>query len=120
MEAERVAPVDLEGFRTSMEAAGIGEIVDVTVDVYLDEASSLFQQLVGAAAEGDMGTVEARAHTLKSSSANVWANRVSAMFAEVEGAARDGASESVASAMDALRAEFDAVVRYLSEGRASR
>ena len=101
-----------------MEAAGIGEVVDVTIGVYLDEAVILFQQLVAAVGAEDLSTVEARAHTLKSSSANIWARDLSAMFAGVEGAAREGANDAVADALGPLRTEFEGVVGYLRDTRA--
>jgi hypothetical protein len=69
--------------------------------------------------EGEIETVEARAHTLKSSSANVWAKELSARFADVENAARADASETITAALAPLRTEFDAVVRYLRDARAA-
>jgi len=110
-------PVDLEGFRESMKLAGIEDVVDVTLDVYLDEARELFDGLMGAAEAGDLAVVGARSHTLKSSSANVWAGELASLCATIEGAARDGDSTTVTAMLSPFAREFERVVSYLGAVR---
>ena len=83
------APIDLPGFRGLMRQAGIEEVVDLTLDIFAGEAPRLFGDLTAAAETGDLETVRANAHSLKSSSGNIWANRLSGFFETMETAAAD-------------------------------
>ena len=59
-------PVDLDGFRSAMRDVGADEIVEPILAVYMEEAKSLFSSLSAAVSCGDVETICATAHTLKS------------------------------------------------------
>ena len=90
MEADTTPPVDLEGFRETMRAAGIEEIVEPTLEIFLQEAQRLFAALSTAVPAGDEETVRSAAHSLKSSAGNIWATRLARVLNELEGAANRG------------------------------
>lgn len=118
MQANVNAPVDLEGFRASMRAAGVEEIVDMTVDVYVEEAGRLFAELSSALSQGNLDQVRANAHSLKSSSGNIWAHDLAALFASMEGAAQDQNVGGVQQTYVQLQPEFERVMAYLAEAGA--
>lgn len=111
------APIDLPGFRGLMRQAGIEEVVDLTLDIFVGEAPKLFGDLASAAETGDLETVRANAHSLKSSSGNIWANRLSGFFETMESAAADLDSAAVESVLAEARPEFDRVISYIAEVR---
>ncbi len=113
METNGAAPVDLEGFRSSMRAAGIEEIVEPTLQVYLEEARSTFEALSEAVERGDAEGARAAAHSLKSASGNIWANDAATLFETLEHHAQDGDLDGVASTFGEVRPEFDRVLAYL-------
>lgn len=120
MQANGSAPVDLEGFRASMRAAGIEEVVEPTLQVYYEEARASFDSLTEAVASGDAETVRATAHSLKSSSGNIWARKAASLFESLEHAAQDRDMDVVASTFGELKPEFDRVVRFLAEAGVAR
>ncbi len=111
------APIDLPGFRGLMKQAGIEEVVDLTLDIFVGEAPKLFGELSSAAESGDLEVVRANAHSLKSSCGNIWANRLSGYFETMETAAADLDSAAVESALADARPEFDRVIEYIGEVR---
>lgn len=111
------APVDLGGFRESMRTAGIEEVVDLTLEIFSDEAPKIFGELKGAAESGDMEGVRANAHSLKSSAGNIWAGRLAQYLETVEGAAADQNAAEVASMMSETGPEFNRVMAYIAEER---
>ncbi len=113
MESGTVTPVDLDGFRTAMRAAGVEEIVDTTLEIYVEEAGSLFDDLVEAWRAGDVAGVRAGAHTLKSSSGNIHATGLAEMFAALEAAAETPDEAAIASTMPELQTEFERVMAFL-------
>lgn len=110
-------PVDLDGFRESMRVAGIEEVVDLTIEIFSDEAPKIFDTLRGAAESGDMDGVRTSAHALKSSAGNIWAGRLAKYLATMEDAAADQNAEQVTSTMTEAGPEFNRVMAYLAEAR---
>lgn len=115
MESNGAAPVDLEGFRSSMRAAGIEEIVEPTLQVYLEEARATFDTLREAVERRDAERARAAAHSLKSASGNIWALNAASLFESLEHSAQDGDLAGVDVAFGAVRPEFERVIAYLSE-----
>lgn len=111
------APVDLVGFRESMRVAGIEEVVDLTIEIFSDEAPRIFDELRGAAESGDMEGVRSSAHALKSSAGNIWAGRLAQYLATLENAAADQNPDQVVSTMTEAAPEFNRVMAYLQEAR---
>ena len=112
-------PVDLGGFRESMRTAGIEEVVDLTIEIFSDEAPKIFNELKGAAESGDLEGVRASAHSLKSSAGNIWAGRLAQYLETVEVAAADQNAAEVESVMSEAAPEFNRVMAYLAETRDS-
>jgi two-component system, sensor histidine kinase and response regulator len=115
---EQNHPVDLEGFRALMRDAGVEEVVDTTVDIYMEESPVIFAALEAAVTAGDSDGARRRAHSLKSSSGNIRANRLYQLLQAMEMLGRDADPEGARSALPELRAEFDAVMAYLHKGKA--
>lgn len=113
-EPNDTSPVDLDGFREAMRAADLEEIVEVTIEVYIDEAPRTFELLCAGVAEGNLDVVNSSSHSLKSSSLNVWAKDVAEMFATMEDAARDGNAELVKATFAAAEPEFGRVMDFLT------
>lgn len=110
-------PVDLVGFRESMKMAGIEEVVDLTIEIFSDEAPKIFDALRGAAESGDMEGVRNSAHALKSSAGNIWAGRLAKYLETMEGAAAEQNAEQVSSTLTEAGPEFNRVMAYLAEAR---
>ncbi len=115
---EQDHPVDLEGFRALMREAGVEDVVDTTVDIYLEESPAIFARLEQAVAAGDSDGARKSAHSLKSSSGNIRAHRLSRLLQAMEMLGRDADPEGARSAMPELSAEFGAVMAYLRKGKA--
>ncbi|NJD20319.1 MAG: response regulator [Gemmatimonadetes bacterium] len=111
-------PVDLEGFRALMREAGVEEVVDTAVGVYLDEAPGVFAALEDVVTAGDSEGTRRWAHSLKSSSGSIRANRLYGLLQAMEGRGRGGDAEGARAALAELRGEFDGVLEYLRKGKA--
>jgi HPt (histidine-containing phosphotransfer) domain-containing protein len=101
-----------------MREAGVEEVVDTTVDIYLDEAPGIFSGIEQAIVEGDSDRTRKGAHSLKSASGNIRANRLYGLLQSMEGLGKAADVEGSRSALPELRAEFDAVMEYLRRQRA--
>jgi HPt (histidine-containing phosphotransfer) domain-containing protein len=110
---KREHPVDLEGFRATMRQAGVEEVVDTTLAIYVGDAPVIFAGLEAAVAAGDTDGVRRSAHSLKSASGNIRANRLYGLLQAMEKLGRDGDAEGVRAAWPELNAEFSAVMAYL-------
>jgi PAS domain S-box-containing protein len=110
-------PVDLEGFREVMREAGVEEVVDTTVDIYLDDAPAIFVGIESAVADGNVEAVRRGAHSLKSASGNIRAHRLYELLQEMEGLGREGDVTRIRTAFPDLREEFRAVMAYLRKVR---
>ncbi|MDR2960252.1 MAG: response regulator [Stenotrophomonas sp.] len=101
--------------------AVIGEAAIRIVTVFLEDAPAMVQQLQLAAQNGDESRLQAVAHSLKSSSANVGALSLSAVAARIEHEARSGSLQRPAVAVALLVAEFArarvALTGYLAQHR---
>lgn len=115
MSTARSVPVDIDGFRASMRQAGVEEVVDMTLEVYVEEAARLFADLEEAVAENDTEAARAAAHSLKSSSGNIWAMGVAELFARMELAASQQDQAAVDSTFAELRPEFEQVMSFLAQ-----
>jgi len=110
-EADRA--VDLEAFRELMRSAGIEEVVDSTVAIYVEEGPELMQRITDAVEGGDLQGVHETAHNLKSSSANLRARRLAAVLQELEDAGKAGDGAAVEELYERTRHEFDTAMEEL-------
>ncbi|WP_303637015.1 ATP-binding protein [Stenotrophomonas tuberculopleuritidis] len=101
--------------------AVIGEVAMQIVAVFLEDAPPLVQALQQAAQGNDIERLQALAHSLKSSSANVGAVSLSAVARRIEHEARNGSLQRPAVAVALLVAEFArarvALTGYLAQQR---
>lgn len=101
--------------------AVIGDAALQIVAVFLKDAPAMVQQLQQAAQNGDEPRLQALAHTLKSSSANVGVLSLSAVAQRIEHEARAGSLQRPAVAVALLVAEFArarvALTGYLAQHR---
>ncbi|WP_182068695.1 hybrid sensor histidine kinase/response regulator [Stenotrophomonas pavanii] len=104
--------------------AVIGDAATQIVTVFLEDAPVMVQQLQQAAQAGDEPRLQALAHSLKSSSANVGALSLSAVAQRIEHEARSGSLQRPAVAVALLVAEFArarvALTGYLAQHRAGQ
>lgn len=101
--------------------AVIGDAALQIVAVFLEDAPAMVRQLQQAAQNGDEPRLQALAHTLKSSSANVGVLSLSAVAQRIEHEARAGSLQRPAVAVALLVAEFArarvALTGYLAQHR---
>ncbi|EOW2139138.1 ATP-binding protein [Stenotrophomonas sp. GD03908] len=104
--------------------AVIGDTALQIISVFLEDAPAMVQQLQQAAQAGDEPRLQALAHSLKSSSANVGALSLSAVAQRIEHEARSGSLQRPAVAVALLVAEFArarvALTGYLAQHRAGQ
>jgi len=104
--------------------AVIGDAATQIVSVYLEDAPAMVQALQQAAQDHDGQRLQAVAHSLKSSSANVGAMSLSAVAQRIEHEARAGSLQRPAVAVALLVAEFArarvALGGYLAQHRAGQ
>lgn len=104
--------------------AVIGDTAIQIISVFLEDAPAMVQQLQQAAQAGDEPRLQAVAHSLKSSSANVGALSLSAVAQRIEHEARSGSLQRPAVAVALLVAEFArarvALTGYLAQHRAGQ
>lgn len=104
--------------------AVIGEAAIQIISVFLEDAPALVQHLQQAAQAGDETRLQAVAHSLKSSSANVGALSLSTVARRIEHEARGGSLQRPAVAVALLVAEFArarvALTGYLAQHRAGQ
>ena len=86
---------------------------DSTVDIYLTEAPTIFEQMDGAVRSGDAEGTRRAAHSLKSASGNLRAGRLSDLLQAMEVLGKEGDVEGAQVAFPELLAEFESVMTYL-------
>jgi len=110
-------PVDLEGFRAVMREAGVEEVVDSTLEIYVDDAPGIFASIAGAVEASDADAVRKAAHSLKSASGNIRAHRLYQMLQAMENAGKAGDVDVARTAFPELKGEFEAVMEFLRAAR---
>jgi HPt (histidine-containing phosphotransfer) domain-containing protein len=108
-------PVDLDEFRSAMRAAGIEDIIEPMLELFVTEASKGMEQLRSATSSADLDAVGRVAHSLKSSAGNVRAKPLADLLQELETAAAQGDRAKVASLVGPIEAAHAAAVSYLAE-----
>ena len=97
----------------ALDETGAGGLLRQVVQLYVESAPRLIAELRRAQASGQLDAVRNAAHSLKSSSANLGANRLAQMCQAVERAARAGTLHADLPGPDAIEREFIAVHRAL-------
>ncbi len=96
---------------------GEEEILHELVDAYLSSGSELVAQIQQAAQQQDAGLLERAAHSLKSSSASLGAERLSQQSKKLELQGRAGDLQDVSEQARALYREYQAVSKALHQIR---
>lgn len=97
-----------------MAEVGVEEVVDATLTVYSTEAPEIMERLSAAFSSKDVEEIRAAAHSLKSSSGNIRAARLAEMLQDLEGLARAGDMDAALELRSVVRAEYEAVMAYLT------
>jgi two-component system sensor histidine kinase/response regulator len=97
-----------------LQRAGRPDIVQRTLDLYLENAPRLLRELQDGAANGDVATLGRASHMLKSNSANVGALKLASRCNELETLARAGSVARAAELVAGVGAEFEAVKAALN------
>ena len=114
-------PIDAPTFANLVEMTG-GDVafVDELVDTYLEEGDRLVEDLVVAAAAGDIEAMVRPAHSMKSSSLNVGALELGALCRGLEEDARGGAVDDPVGRANAIKLGFAEARAALLEERPRR
>jgi HPt (histidine-containing phosphotransfer) domain-containing protein len=110
-------PVDLDEFRSAMRAAGIEDIVEPMLELFVTEAAKGMEQLRSAISAGDLDAVGRVAHSFKSSAGNIRASPLADLLQQLENAAAQGDRARVSRVIGSIETQYAAVVEYLAERR---
>jgi PAS domain S-box-containing protein len=120
--ATRSDPVDLAAFRESLRQAGVEESIGEILKTFVADAPSRLDALTTAFQAADPRAIERAAHAFKSAAVTIGAHRLAVLLQAVEVSAKKGSAERAGAELEDLRAEVEAVLRYLrdAEGGVSR
>src|SRR3989440_2771091 len=107
------APVDVAGFRRTMEEAGAAEAVDGILARFVQKQPQRLDALATAAGAGAGEPIQRAAHAFKSAAATIGARGLAALLDQIEGAAREGNVSRAREAMERVRREAQAALDYL-------
>jgi HPt (histidine-containing phosphotransfer) domain-containing protein len=100
-----------------LEAMGEAHLVSSVIDAYLASSARLERALVEAARSHDAEALARAAHPLKSSSAQVGADRLAGLCKELESLGRAGDIADAAARVDAVCEELERVREMLAAER---
>jgi HPt (histidine-containing phosphotransfer) domain-containing protein len=109
----RADPGDLAGFRESLREAGVEKSVGEILKAFVADAPSRLDALQQAVKASDTRSIERAAHAFRSPAATIGAHRLAALLQAVEVAAKEDNAERARTELEDLRAEVEAVLRYL-------
>ena len=113
------APLDLDGLRSELSAAGIEDSVPMLLDLFLRDGAEGIAAIVAAADAGDLPALSRAAHSLRSASGAVRATHLASLLATIEADARAG-RQGATSQVAGIVAEHDLVRRWVdTPGRVS-
>ena len=91
-----------------LQRPGRPDILRKAIGLYMDSAPGLMQTLRESIEQGDGEALRAAAHSLKSSSANLGAERLAALCEELEGMGTTGCMDAGAALLDRVDSEYQA------------
>ncbi len=101
----------------ALENDGAPDLLARIISTYVDSSTELARAIRDAVAAGDPQAMAKAAHTLKSSSAQVGAERLSVLCKGVEALGRSGSLEGAAARVAELSAELECVHEALAAER---
>src|SRR5256884_906069 len=107
------APVDVAGFRRSMEDAGAADAVDGILATFVQTLPARLDALAAAARGTAAEPIHRAAHALKSAAATIGARRLAALLDQIEAAARDGDVTGARDKLEPVRSAAQAALQYL-------
>ncbi len=115
-EAPPAGPLELAALRNlrALEAQSSPDLVSGVIDAYLDSSATLDRELQDAVDCDAAGRLARAAHQLKSSSAQLGAQRLSALCKELEVLGRSGSTQGAAEILGRLREELGQVQEALA------
>jgi PAS domain S-box-containing protein len=113
--ATRSDPVDLAAFRESLCQAGVEESIGEILKTFVADAPSRLDALTKAFQAADPRAIERAAHAFKSAAVTIGAHRLAVLLQAVEVAAKKGNAQRGGTELEDLRAEVEAVLRYLHD-----
>jgi HPt (histidine-containing phosphotransfer) domain-containing protein len=119
--SEQSAAVDPTALDRLLEmTGGDPEFLDELVQTFLEDAVTQLDAMRAAAATGAVAEIMRPAHSLKSNSANMGAERLSEQCRDLEADARDGVVNQAVERVADAAAEFERVQAELVALRAGR
>ncbi len=106
-------PVALDEFRAMMRDAGVEEVVEATLEAFVEETPERLDQLIQAFAESDAENLAQAAHAMKSAAGSIRADRLAELLATLEETGKRGDMTQAAELIEPVRNENDAVMRFL-------
>src|SRR2546423_14228788 len=106
------APVDVAGFRRTMEEAGAAGAVDGILATFVQTLPQRLDALATATGGGAAEPIQRAAHAFKSAAATIGARSLAALLDQIESAARDGDVPRARDAMEHVRREAQAALGY--------
>src|SRR5438094_1905784 len=107
------APVDVAGFRRTMEEAGAAEAVDGILATFVETLPQRLEALATATGAGAAEPIERAAHAFRAAGTTIGAPSPAALPEQVEGAAPGGDVARARDAMEHVRREAQAALEYL-------
>ena len=106
-----IDPDDWATFKSMVDPAALVELLDA----YLQDSPQLIEQMHAGVAAGDIESVRRAAHSLKSNSASLGANRLANVTRELEMIAKSGTLDGAAPKLAAVEAEYAQLLPILVE-----
>ncbi|MDH5642697.1 MAG: Hpt domain-containing protein [Gemmatimonadota bacterium] len=108
-------PVDLNGFRQAMREAGIEEIVDQTLRVFLTEAPQHHTNLEQACTGDDPDAIAKAAHGFKSAASAIYAYELADLLKKAELMGKEGNGDGAKGIFETIGNEYKVVMQYLND-----
>jgi CheY-like chemotaxis protein len=103
----------LESIR-ALQREGNSDLLNRVIEAYLKEGARLLQALRGAVEKADGEALRKAAHSLRSSSANVGAQKLSSLCKELETMGQENSMKQAASLLSKTIVEYEIVQKSLS------
>lgn len=113
--AEDGEPLDLDGFRSAMEEAGVGDALDGVLRAFEEEAERRFRALRTALEEERLRSVAQISRAYRSAASHVRAGALADVLRRTEAAGRRGEAEAVERWLDQVGEEQERVLARLRE-----
>lgn len=112
---DHVLDMEVIGALRALEEDGAPGLFDEIVELFLSDTPTRIAGLVQASASGDMKSVEAAAHSLKSSCGNLGATVLVDLFRRIEMLSRENIADEIPELVSQSEQEFDRVQSALLE-----